>query len=124
MDFDTLKKYLLEKPESKLEFPFGPDTIVYKVMGKMFALISWQDDPMRLNLKCDPELSVHLREVHEGITPGYHMSKIHWNTIILDGSVDNELIFEMVDHSYKLVVAGLPKRLKNQLNKNIEKKEG
>ena len=123
MDFEMLKKYLFDLPESKLEFPFGTDTMVFKVMGKMFALISWQSEPLRLSLKCDPALSVHLREVHEAIIPGYHMSKIHWNTVIIDGSLEDELITEMIDHSYHSVVDLLPKRLKKQLEKNILKAE-
>ncbi len=123
MDFDQLKNYLFDKPGSKLEFPFGPDTIVYKVMGKMFALIAWQEDPLRLSLKCDPDLSIHLREVHPAIIPGYHLSKIHWNTVIFDGTLDDELIYEMIDHSYQSVAAGLPKRLKTQLNKLAAQKE-
>lgn len=123
MDFEQLKKYLFNKPESKLEFPFGRDTMVFKVMGKMYALIPWDADPLRLSLKCDPDLSIHLREVHPAITPGYHLSKIHWNTVIVDGSLDDELILEMIDHSYDLVVSLLPKRLKNQLHKNTAKAE-
>ncbi len=123
MDFEQLKKYLFDKPDSTLEFPFGTDTMVFKVMGKMFALVAWQDDPLRLSLKCDPDLSLHLREVHAAITPGYHLSKIHWNTVTLNGTLDDELITEMIDHSYHSVVALLPKRLKNQLQKNSAKAE-
>ena len=89
--------------------PFGPDTLVYKVGGKMFALTSPDDFPSAVSLKCDPERALELRDTYRAITPGYHLNKRHWNTLILDDSVPAKLVRELVDHSYHLVVAGLPK---------------
>lgn len=117
MDFDSLKKYLFEKPGSKLDLPFGPDTLVFKVMGKMFTLISWQSDPLKISVKCDPQEAIILREKYPAVQPGYHMSKTHWNTIILDGSIPDEEIFAMIDESFRLVVAVMPKHLFRTLQK-------
>lgn len=91
------------------DMPFGPDVIVYKVMGKMFGLVSWQEDPIRINLKCDPGLALMHREMYPAVIPGYHMNKKHWNTIILDGSLDPLLVQDMINHSHELVVKGLRK---------------
>ena len=109
MDFNTLKNYLLSKPAAVEEFPFDAVTLVIKVSGKMFALVDLNDDPLRLNLKCDPVRAEMLRENHPAIQPGYHMNKRHWNTIILDGSIADAEILAMIDDSYALVVKGLPK---------------
>lgn len=97
------------------EDPFGPETLVFKVMGKMFALISLDEIPERANLKCDPERAIELREQYETILPGYHMNKKHWNTVVLDPSLPDELISELIDHSYDLVVAGLKKSDREKL---------
>lgn len=112
---DPLINYLLSKPGSVEERPFGPETMVFKVMGKMFALVSPTEDPLRMNLKCDPFLAELLREKHEAVIPGYHMNKRHWNTIILDGSVPEEEVLEMIDASYQLVVKGLKKADREKL---------
>lgn len=109
MDFETLRKYLLAKPEAVEEFPFDAVTLVLKVSGKMFALIGTSDDPLRINLKCEPQKAEILRELYPAIIPGYHMNKRHWNTVILDGSISNQQIFSMIDDSYTLVIQGLPK---------------
>lgn len=109
MDFNTLKNHLLSKPAAVEEFPFDTVTLVIKVCGKMFALVGLNDDPLRLNLKCDPVRAEMLRENHPAIQPGYHMNKRHWNTIILDGSIADAEILAMIDDSYALVVKGLPK---------------
>ena len=102
--------HILAKPGAEETTPFGPDALVYKVGGKMFALTSPDDFPASLNLKCDPERSLELRDAWEAITPGYHMNKKHWNTLLLDGSVPAGLVRELIDHSYDLVVASLPKK--------------
>jgi predicted DNA-binding protein (MmcQ/YjbR family) len=115
MELEFLRNYLLIKKGAQEEFPFGPDVMVFKVMGKMYALISWTERPLRINLKCDPELAMHLREMYEAIIPGYHMNKKHWNTIILDGSIPAEEILIMIDDSYDLVVKGLNKTDKRKL---------
>jgi len=84
MDIDRLQRYLINKTGTVEDYPFGPDTLVYKVMGKMFALISWKKEPLQLNLKSDPDTAMILRNLHEAIIPGYHMNKKHWNTVLLD----------------------------------------
>ena len=91
------------------ETPFGPEVLVYKVKGKMFSLIAPQDQPIRINLKCDPDKALALRDMFESIIPGYHMNKKHWNTIILDGEVPEAEVCALIDHSYDLVVKGLKK---------------
>lgn len=117
MDLEEIKNYLLAQKGSTLEFPFGEEVMVFKVMNKMFALLSWQNSPLHLNLKCEPEEAIVLRKVFEAVIPGYHQNKKHWNTIILDQSIPEKLILEMVDNSYKLVVKGLTKTDKEKLKK-------
>lgn len=95
--------------------PFGPEIFVEKVGGKIFAIYSPGDEPLRLNLKCDPERAVELRERHESIIPGYHMNKKHWNTLILDGSLPPALVNELIRHSYDLVFASLPRKIRDSL---------
>ena len=109
MQLDRLRSYLLDKPKAEEEFPFDNVTLVIKVCGKMFALISTDQNPLRMNLKCLPEKAEVLREQYPSIIPGYHMNKRHWNTLIIDGSLPNELVFGLIDESYALVVQGLPK---------------
>jgi predicted DNA-binding protein (MmcQ/YjbR family) len=96
-------------------YPFGPDTAVYKVGGKMFALLPHSADPPRLSLKCDPEWSNVLRGAYEAVQPGYHLNKKHWNTITLDGSVADDELDELIEHSYRLVVESLPRRVRTEL---------
>ena len=105
MDLPDLIAHCLAKPGAEETTPFGPDYLVYKVGGKMFALTSPDEFPPRVNLKCDPERALELRDRYEAIIPGYHMNKRHWNTLILDGSLPDQLIRELIDHSYQLVVA-------------------
>jgi predicted DNA-binding protein (MmcQ/YjbR family) len=114
-ELDAVTAYLLSKPGVTEERPFGPDTLVYKVMGKMFALLAWEATPLRVNLKCDPEHAMVLREIYPAVLPGYHMNKRHWNTVVLDGSIPEDEIRAMVDESYDLVVAGLKKSDRDQL---------
>lgn len=114
MKFEQLKSYLLDKPETTMEFPFGPDVNVFKVKGKMFALIGWKDDKMNMNLKCDPDESVALRDIFFSIKPGYHMNKKHWITIYFDEEKYGPLppegeILRLIDNSFRLVVSKMPK---------------
>lgn len=96
-------------------FPFDETTLVLKVGGKIFALINLDRNPS-VNLKCDPERSIDLRERYEAIIPGYHMNKLHWNTLILDGSLPERLVAELIKHSYDLVLASLPKKTQEEVN--------
>jgi len=99
------------------EFPFDEETLVFKAAGKIFLLASLESITLQINLKCNPEKAIEIREEYEAVQPGYHMNKKHWNTIIIDGSVSIRKIFEWIDDSYNLVVAGLKKsdikKLKN-----------
>lgn len=109
MDFKALRSYLLNKPCTSEDFPFDTVTLVIKVCGKMFALTNITEDPLRLNLKCDPIKAELLRERYPAVLPGYHMNKRHWNTVVLDGTIAEAEIRSMIDDSYDLVVNGLPK---------------
>ena len=109
MELEKLRAYLLNKKSSFEDFPFDPEVMVYKVMGKMFALVFWGESSLRINLKCDPDLAMHFRAMYEAVNPGYHMNKKHWNTVTLDGSISDGEIFEMINDSYNLVVKGLNK---------------
>jgi predicted DNA-binding protein (MmcQ/YjbR family) len=102
MNVEILREYCLKKDNVTEGFPFGEETLVLKVKGKIFALINLDGDPS-LNLKCDPSFALELREKYSSVTPGYHMNKKHWNTIILDGSVPDIELFSWVDHSYDLI---------------------
>ena len=117
MHADEFQQYLLSRPHTTEEQPFGPDVLVYKVKGKMFATLGVDDDDGkgRANLKCDPDRAVDLRDAHSAVLPGYHMNKRHWNTLILDGSLPDSLVRELVIHSWELVVAGLPKKVRESL---------
>jgi predicted DNA-binding protein (MmcQ/YjbR family) len=118
MDIEMIREYCLSKKGVTEEFPFGEETLVFKVMGKIFALTSL-DPGGSINLKCEPVRAIELRESYPAVRPGFHMNKKHWNTIYFDGSVGRELIFELIDHSYDLVVNGLTRKLKSQLNLSI-----
>ncbi|HEY5673867.1 MAG TPA: MmcQ/YjbR family DNA-binding protein [Malonomonas sp.] len=109
MEFETLRNYLLAKPGASEDFPFDETTLVIKVAGKMFALTGINQQPLRLNLKCDPLQAELLRERYPAVLPGYHMNKRHWNTLVLDGSVPDDEIRAMIDASYALVVKGVPR---------------
>ena len=115
MKYKSAEKYLLNKPESRHDFPFGPDVAVFKVKSKMYATLSKRDGVAHMNLKCEPYRAAALRDVFEAVIPGYHMNKLHWNTVILDGSICENEIKKMIDHSYALVVNGLKKNEKNAL---------
>lgn len=109
MNHKQLEDYLLAKPGTKLDYPFGAEVAVYKVLDKMFALVPEGKDPMQVSLKCDPLLAKTLRERYESVLPGYHLNKTHWNTIIMSGQLTEDEVLGLVDLSYNLVVEGLPK---------------
>ena len=115
MNIEDFREYCLSRKGVTEETPFGPDTLVYKVMGKMFAATGLDRVPFSVNLKCDPDEAVMLRDIFSGVLPGYHMNKRHWNTIVLDGSIPRGEIERMIDNSYSLVVAGLPRRQRQAL---------
>lgn len=115
MDLPDAIEHFLSKPGAEETTPFGPDVLVYKVAGKMFALAVPEDFPSRINLKCDPERAVLLRDEYSAILPGYHMNKRHWNTVVLDGTLPSSLVRDLIDHSYGLVVAGLTKSQRSEL---------
>jgi predicted DNA-binding protein (MmcQ/YjbR family) len=107
LNFDAARAYLLQRPEAFEDFPFGPDVYVYKIRNRMFATLGSNAGVARMNLKCDPEEAMILRDVFAAVVPGYHMNKAHWNTVILDGSIPRGELERMVDRSYGLVVKGL-----------------
>lgn len=115
MELQEAIELCLALPKVEETTPFGPDVLVYKVAGKMFATAGLEDEVGRMNLKCDPERAVELRDEWEAITAGYHMNKKHWNTVIFDGSLPTALVGELIAQSYDLVVAGMPKRLRESL---------
>lgn len=116
MDLETIRTYCLKKKGVTESLPFNEDSPVYKVISKIF-LIANLNPPVSINLKCDPEKAVELREKYSSVTPGYHMNKLHWNTIVLDDSISDKLILTWIDDSYNLVAEGLTKKEKVQLKK-------
>ena len=114
MDIEAIRAYCLSRKGTDEGFPFGDTTLVIKVGGKIFILINLDGDPS-MNLKCDPDRAIELREENPAIIPGYHMNKKHWNTVILDGSLPKKLIFEMIDHSYDLVLQSLSTKLRLEI---------
>lgn len=118
MNIETYFEYCLSKKGVTEHFPFDEDTLVFKVGGKMFALSSlsqWEKGEPSVNLKCDPERAEELRAQYEDVQPGYHMSKIHWNTINVNSEVPDSLIKELIDHSYELVFRSLTKKIQNEI---------
>lgn len=119
MNIEQIREYCLSKKETSEHFPFDEDTLVFKVLGKMFALVSlkrWEQGEAAINLKADPDYSEELRATYNSIRPGFHMSKKHWNTIYLhEGEVNSHLMKELIDHSYNMVIKGLPKKLQNKI---------
>ena len=109
MTADSLRRWCLARPSAVEEFPFGPETSVFKVGGKMFALTALDARPLTVSLKCEPSLAEALRAEHSAVRPGYHLNKRHWITVTLDDSLPRELVFELLEDSYELVVDGLPK---------------
>jgi len=116
MDLESFREYCLRQPAATEGTPFGPDVLVFKVGGKIFALASLDDVPARANLKCDPDLALELRDRYEQVTAGYHMNKKHWNTVEIESGIPDIELRKMIDHSYELVVSSLPKskRVRNK----------
>jgi predicted DNA-binding protein (MmcQ/YjbR family) len=115
MDVIAFRSYCLAKKGVTEEFPFDEHTLVFKVMGKIFALTGLDSTPFTANLKADPEYAIELREAHPDVQPGYHMNKKHWNTVNCEGILKDSLIKELIDHSYDQVVKGLPKKTQTEL---------
>ena len=109
MNIEELREYCIKKPGVTEEFPFDETTLVFKVMGKMFALTDLEDQ-FSVNLKCAPEDCIELRESYRSVVPGYHMNKKHWNTVYIDGTIPDDFIYEWIDNSYDLVVKNLTKK--------------
>jgi predicted DNA-binding protein (MmcQ/YjbR family) len=115
MDLEILRAYLLSKPGAAETRPFGPQPLVLKVAGKLFALVDETASPLSVSLKCEPEYAQFLRDSFPAVQPGYHLNKEHWNTVILDGSIADDGIRAMIDDSYRLVVAGLSRARREAL---------
>jgi predicted DNA-binding protein (MmcQ/YjbR family) len=115
MDADGLRRWCLEQGGAVEEFPFGPEHSVFKVAGKIFAISALDRVPLRVSLKCDPELALSLRAGYPAIRPGYHLNKRHWNTVTLDGSLPDQLVRDLVEDSYDLIVSALSRRVRQQL---------
>ncbi len=115
MDSESFREYCLAKPQATEGTPFGETVLVFKVAGKMFALLSLDEVPPRANLKCDPDLALELRDRFEQVRPGYHMNKKHWNTVELDQGVPELELRKMIDHSYDLVASSLPAKVRTKL---------
>ena len=109
MDLGEFREYCLTKPRAREETPFGPDVLVFKVGGKMFALAALDEVPTTVNLKCQPDLALDLRDRYEQVSPGYHMNKKHWNTVEIASGIPDVELRKMIDHSYELVTRSLPK---------------
>lgn len=129
MNFKEAQTYLLAKPESEESFPFGADIFVYKLMGKVFAILSDDSDGVdksdtaRVNLKCNPDEALALRDVFDGVIPGYHMNKKHWNTVVLNSDIPDGEIQRQIDNSYALIFKGLPKAKQKYLQVQYSQKE-
>jgi predicted DNA-binding protein (MmcQ/YjbR family) len=115
VDGKALRRVCLGFKGAEETFPFGPDTSVFKVAGKMFALSQLGGDPLRVSVKCEPPLAEQLRAAHAAITPGYHLNKRHWNTILIDGSLPEQMIADMIEDSYDLVVSQLSRARRRAL---------
>lgn len=114
MNIESLREYCLQKPGTEETMPFGDDTLVFKVGGKMFLLAGLKE-PNRFNVKCDPDLAIELREKYSEVQPGYHMNKANWNTVYFDGGLTEKQLLEMINHSYELIVKSLPKKIQQTL---------
>jgi len=120
LTLEAIKAYCLAKPGSSTGYPFGEGTLVIKVLDRMYALCSEDEQPLRINLKCDPDDALALRAQYSAIFPGYHMNKKHWNSLIMDGSLQDSLVFELIDHSYQLVISKMSQTKQRKL-RSIEK---
>jgi predicted DNA-binding protein (MmcQ/YjbR family) len=108
MNIEEIREYCLSKPAVTESLPFNDTALVFKVAGKMFALLDLSEEQRGISLKCNPELAIELRECFPAVTPAYHMNKKHWNSVIIDGSISDEKIKEWIDHSYDAVCKNLP----------------
>lgn len=115
MHIEYIREYCLAKKGSSESFPFDESTLVFKVLDKMFALANLDRVPSQINLKCNPDYALELREKYEDITGGYHMSKKHWNTINIEGELEDQLVLSLIDHSYELVINSFSKKKKTEL---------
>jgi predicted DNA-binding protein (MmcQ/YjbR family) len=115
MDASALRTWCLEQTGASEEFPFGPEHSVFKVAGKIFALSALERTPLEVSVKCDPDLALQLRASYAAIRPGYHLNKRHWNTLALDGSLPDQLVRDLIEDSYDLVVSALPARVRDRL---------
>ncbi len=111
-----IETWALGLPATTEDHPFGPDSTVYKVADKMFAILQPSEDPPQVTLKCEPSLALELRAQFPAVIEGYHVNKTHWNTVVLDGTVPADEVRDMVEHSYRRVVAGLPKQARQRLS--------
>lgn len=118
MNIEELREHCLSLKGATEDFPFGEFNLVLKLQGKMFGLIPLDNPETQIVLKCNPERAIQLRDEYEAITPAYHFNKKHWNSVRIDPSISQALLFELIQHSYDLVVAGLPKKLREELNQN------
>jgi predicted DNA-binding protein (MmcQ/YjbR family) len=116
VDAVDLRRWCLAQTGAVEDFPFGPETSVFRVAGKIFALSALDRTPLEVSVKCDPGLAVELRATYAAIRPGYHLNKRHWNTVTLDGSLPDGLVRDLVEDSYDLVVSALPKRIRTALD--------
>ena len=114
MNYEDLQLYCISKTGVTEEFPFDDTTLVFKVMGKMFAISNLDEEEGRVNLKCDPDYAIELREEYPDIIPGWHMNKKHWNTVYMERELPDEFIKNLIDHSYNLVVANLSKKTRQE----------
>ena len=115
MNIEEVREYALSLKGTSEDMPFGPDTLVLRVMGKIFMLMNLEGE-FRINLKCDPEKAIELRETYSFVIPGFHMNKKHWNTILAEESIPNQLLCELIDHSYEMVAKGLTQKQKKELD--------
>ena len=113
---EEIRDFCLNKKQVEESFPFDNDTLVFKVGGKIFLLLSINSKPIQFNAKCDPDKAIELREKYSFIIPGYHMNKKHWNTLICDGAASRKLVEECINQSYDLIVSSLPKKIRQQLS--------
>jgi predicted DNA-binding protein (MmcQ/YjbR family) len=120
MDAPALRAWCLEQAGAIEDFPFGPETSVFKVAGKVFAISALDRTPLQVSVKCEPELAVALRRSYPAIAPGYHLNKRHWNTVTLDGTLHDQLVRDLIEDSYDLVVSALPKRLREELGARLD----
>ena len=119
MNAEQLRAYCLAKKGVEEDQPFGPNTLIFKIGGKMFLLLALDAVPLQFNAKCDPDVAIELREQYNCVLPGYHMNKKHWNTVVVDGTVSDKILLQWVNDSYNLVYDSLPKKIKAELAENL-----